>query len=215
MFSNDETTSWIADTFQELNDPELIEEIRKAGVLRDYSEGSIIIDYGEAINYIPLVVKGSVKISREGENGKEIFLYYLSDGDTCAASFSCCMVKKRSEILAVAEEDSTILMIPMNEANSWLKEYDSWRNFVFNMYDQRMFSMIDLIDRLAFTNLDDQLMDYLERKAQTLRTNTIESTHQQIALDLNVSREAISRLLKKLEVNGKVQLGRNKVILNE
>jgi CRP/FNR family transcriptional regulator len=215
MFSKDETVKWIESNFPELNDSKLLSEISKVGLIRNFKESSIIIDYGEAIDYIPLVINGSVKISREGEDGREIFLYYLTNGDTCAASFSCCMVKKRSEILAVAEEDSTILMIPMNEANSWLKEYDSWRNFIFNMYDQRMFSMIDMIDRLAFTNLDDQLMDYLERKSETLRTNVIESTHQQIAQDLNVSREAVSRLLKKLEHNGKVKLGRNKVILNE
>lgn len=215
MFSKDETIDWIKSNFSELNDPALLEEISKIGVIRNFKESTIIIDYGEAIDYIPLVIEGSVKISREGDDGREIFLYYLSNGDTCAASFSCCMVKKRSEILAVAEEDSTILMIPMNEANAWLKEYDSWRNFIFNMYDQRMFSMIDMIDRLAFTNLDDQLMDYLERKSDVLRTNVIESTHQQIAQDLNVSREAVSRLLKKLEHNGRVKLGRNKVILNE
>lgn len=215
MFSKEETSDWVESNFPELNDPLLIEEISKVGVIKSFKESTIIIDYGEAIDYIPLVISGSVKISREGDDGREIFLYYLSNGDTCAASFSCCMVKKRSEILAVAEEDSSILMIPMNEANAWLKEYDSWRNFIFNMYDQRMFSMIDMIDRLAFTNLDDQLMDYLERKSTILRTNIIESTHQQIAQDLNVSREAVSRLLKKLEHNGKVKLGRNKVILHE
>lgn len=215
MFSKDETIKWFESNFPDLNDPKLLVEIARVGVVQSFKESDIIIDFGEAIDYVPLVLKGSVKISREGDQGKEIFLYYISSGDTCAASFSCCMVKKRSEILAVAEEDSTILMIPMNEANAWLKDYDSWRNFIFNMYDQRMFSMIDTIDRLAFSNLDNQLLDYLELKSHTLRTNVIESTHQQIALDLNVSREAISRLLKKLEINGKVKLGRNKVILNE
>lgn len=205
----------IKDKFPGIYDEALIDEIVLRSDLMDFNEGDILIDFGDPISHIPLVIEGSVKVSREGETGKEIFLYYLISGDTCAASFSCCMIQKRSEIIAIAEEDSKVIMIPMELANEWIGKYKSWREFVFTMYDQRMFSMIDTIDRLAFSNLDQQVLEYLEQKSFATGKETIDTTHQQIAVDLNVSREAISRLLKKLENSGKVKLGRNKIQLNE
>ena len=125
------------------------------------------------------------------------------------------MIQKRSEIIAISEENSKVLMIPMELANEWISKYKSWREFVFTMYDDRMFSMIDTIDRLAFSNLDQQVLEYLEQKYFATGKDVIDTTHQQIAVDLNVSREAISRLLKKLENSGKVKLGRNKIQLIE
>lgn len=207
--------SAVKDHFPEIYEESLLKEIIAAGKIEEFKEGDIIIDYGDQISHVPLVMKGSIKVSREGEGGKEIFLYYLISGDTCAASFSCCMIQKRSEIIAIAEEDSSILMIPMELANSWVGKYKSWREFVFTMYDQRMFSLIDTVDRLAFSNLDNQLLDYLEKKSLALNTQLIDTTHQEIASDLNVSREAVSRLLKKLENKGLLQLGRNKITLLE
>lgn len=205
----------IKNIFPAIYDEGLIDEIIERSELMEFNEGDILIDYGDPISHIPLVIDGSVKVSREGEEGKEIFLYYLMAGDTCATSFSCCMIQKRSEIIAISEENSKVLMIPMELANEWISKYKSWREFVFTMYDDRMFSMIDTIDRLAFSNLDQQVLEYLEQKYFATGKDVIDTTHQQIAVDLNVSREAISRLLKKLENSGKVKLGRNKIQLIE
>lgn len=199
--------------FPELNDEALLREIVDRSKIIKVSEGEAIIEYGDQISHVPLVLDGAIKVSREDDKDHEIFLYYLTSGDTCAASFSCCMVQKRSEISAIAEEDSMILMIPLEYADLWMGKYADWRNFIFNMYDQRMFSLIDTIDRLAFSKLDEQLVEYLDMKSLTLNSNVIETTHQKIAMDLNVTREAISRLLKKLEKAGKLKLERNKIHL--
>lgn len=199
--------------FPELQDENLLKEIVDKSKILKVKESEAIIEYGDQITHVPLVLEGAIKVTREDEKDHEIFLYYLTAGDTCAASFSCCMVQKRSEISAIAEEDSKLMMIPLEYADQWMGKYADWRNFIFNMYDQRMFSLIDTIDRLAFSKLDEQLVEYLEMRAVTLNSSTVETTHQQIAMDLNVTREAISRLLKKLEKAGMLKLERNRIHL--
>ncbi|NNE29901.1 MAG: Crp/Fnr family transcriptional regulator [Saprospiraceae bacterium] len=211
--NNEETRKRIRLNFPGLADQQLLTELEEKAKIEKVQSAEIIIDYGDKIKFLPLVLEGSLKVSRLNENDHEVFLYYLTPGDTCAASFSCCLVQKRSEIMAVAEEDSTLLLIPLEAADEWMGKYADWRNFIFSMYDYRLFSLIDTVDRLAFSKLDEQLVDYLEKTAFALNSKTLETTHQKIALDLNASREAISRLLKKLEKNGKVKLERNKIHL--
>lgn len=203
--------------FPELaKDQKLLDEIIFRSTVRKVNKGDIVIDYGSYIQFVPLVVDGLIKIVRENEEGKEVLLYFLTGGNTCAASFSCCMVQKRSEIKAIAEEDTTIITIPLQAADEWMGKYAVWRNFVMNMYDQRLFDMIDTIDKLAFAKLDEKLWQYLEDRSYIAGSNVLQDiSHQEIASDLNVSREAISRLLKKLEQQGKVTLARNRVTLLE
>ena len=140
MRTTEQLKDFVKDYFPGLYEDDLVDAIVKNALVKDFEDGEIIIDYGDPISHIPLVIEGSVKVSREGEGGKEIFLYYLMNGDTCAASFSCCMIQKRSEIIALAEEKSKIIMIPMELANDWIGKFKSWREFVFTMYDNRMFS---------------------------------------------------------------------------
>ena len=205
---------FLKDLFPELApDQELIEEIERRSSVREVEKGTIIIDYGSYIHFVPLVVKGLVKVMRENSDGKEVLLYFLAGGSTCAATFSCCMVRKRSEVKAIAEEDTTIIMIPLEAADEWMGKYTKWRNFVMTMYDQRLFAMIDTVDKLAFSKLDEKLWDYLTERVLYTDNNTVEVSHQEIADDLNASREAISRLLKKLENQEKIKIHRNKIEL--
>lgn len=207
---------FLKDLFPELApDQELIEEIERRSSVREVEKGTIIIDYGAYIHFVPLVVKGLVKVMRENSDGKEVLLYFLSGGSTCAATFSCCMVRKRSEVKAIAEEDTTIIMIPLEAADEWMGKYTKWRNFVMSMYDQRLFAMIDTVDKLAFSKLDEKLWDYLTERVLYTDNHTVEVSHQEIADDLNASREAISRLLKKLENQEKIKIHRNKIELLE
>lgn len=194
-------------------DEQLLAEFDSSIQVRSFKKGRLIIDYGALIKFVPLVLDGVVKVLRENEDEKEVLLYFLEGGHTCAATFSCCMIKKRSEIKALADTDCRIAFIPVALANRWMSDYNVWRDFVFSVYDQRLFSMIDTIDRLAFTKLDEQLLDYLEARARLSPNRIIECSHADIARDLTASREAISRLLKKLEEQGVVELGRNKITL--
>ncbi|MEM6377144.1 MAG: Crp/Fnr family transcriptional regulator [Bacteroidota bacterium] len=201
--------------FPNLVEPALQAEIIENGQIRHYAAGDIIMDYDSYIRAVPLVIDGCVKVIREGEDDNELFLYYLQPSEACSMSFSCCMMNKKSVIRAVAEEDTTLIAIPTKLVEKWMNKYTSWKNFVMRSYDDRMYQLVKVIDSVAFSNMDERLLDYLEKRAKATKSYTIQVTHQEIAYDLNASREAISRLLKRLEKIGKVQLGRNVIYLRD
>lgn len=191
----------------------LQEEIAHIGKVMEFKAGEIIMDFGAYVKLIPLVVEGSIKVSREGDDGGELFLYYLQPGESCTMSFTCCMMNKRSEIRTEAEEDTVVIAIPIRYMDDWMSRYQSWKNFVMMSYDHRMKELIRTIDEIAFKKMDERLLTYLQKKAQVTGSKTLNATHQEIAYDLNASREAVSRLLKQLEHDGFVKLGRNKITL--
>ena len=199
--------------YPHLAEPALQEEIARHGRLMRYSAGSIIMDYGAFVRMVPMMVEGRIKVVREDEEGNELFLYYLQSGDSCAMSFTCCMMHKKSEVRTVAEEDAIFIGIPIQYVDSWMTKYQSWKNFVMRTYDERMKELIYTIDSIAFKKMDERLVDYLEQKASAADSKIVQATHQEIAADLNASREAVSRLLKQLEKKGHIRLGRNKIEL--
>jgi CRP/FNR family transcriptional regulator len=197
--------------FPNLAEPKLQEEIAESGKIMYFRAGETIMDIGNYVKFVPLVSKGSIKVSREDSEGREVFLYYLEPGTTCAASFTCCMMHKKSEFRTVAEEDTEVIAIPIHNMDAWISRYQSWKNFVMMTFQKRFDELIMTLESIAFKKMDERLLDYLYDKSKTLKSDIIVTTHQEIAKDLNGSREAISRLLKQLENEGMVQLGRNKI----
>lgn len=199
--------------FPQLADAALYQGILEHGMTATFAAEETIMDYGRNITFMPLILKGGLRILRKNENGSEVFLYFLNPGDTCAMSLTCCMERGQSEVKAVAEEDSTLLMIPVEKMETWMQEFPTWKRFVMQTYRARFNELLKTIDSIAFEKLDVRLLNYLKEKAQLSKNNTIELTHQTIAKELNSSREAISRLLKKLENQEQIKLGRNKINL--
>jgi len=199
--------------FPNLAEPELQKEIVQHGQVLTYEAGEVIMDYESYIRLVPLVISGTIKVIRQDEEGNELFLYYLEPSDTCSMSFTCCMMNKKSVIKAVAEEKTTFIGIPTRQVDSWLNRFTSWKNFVMRSYDDRMLELVKVIDSIAFSNMDQRLMEYLQKRSKATNTKIINVTHQEIAYDLNASREAVSRLLKRLEKTGAVELGRNVIFL--
>lgn len=199
--------------FPGFTEPGLQQVIADQGRIHQFVEGDVIMDYGNYVRMLPLILSGTIKISRMQDDGSEIFLYYLTRGESCTMTFSCCMANKQSEIRAVAEEDTTILGLPQQKLDEWMMRYTSWKNFVMTAYDQRMNELINTIDQVTFHQLDDRLSDYINKRAEIHEDKTIHTTHQRIADDLHVSRETISRLLKAFEKRGLIELGRNKIKL--
>lgn len=189
----------------------LIQEIAEVAIYREFKAGSILIDIGQYINSMPLLLKGAIKVLREDEKGDELLLYFIEKGDTCAFSLSCCMGHKQSEIRAIAEIDSQLLMIPVQKMEEWMGTYRSWRNFVLNSYQSRLNEMLDTIDTVAFRKLDQRLLQYLKEKTRIAGSNTIAITHQEIAQELYTSRVVVSRLLKGLENQNKIEMHRNRI----
>lgn len=200
--------------FPNIAEKGLQEEIATVGKLTEFSAGTVIMDVGQYVKLVPLVIEGAIKVSREDEDGHELFLYYLQGGQTCSMSFTCCMMNKKSEIRTIAEENTKMIGIPIRYVDEWMTKYQSWKNFVMQTYDFRMMELVRTIDSIAFHHMDERLLAYLDKKAKATNSKVINATHQEIAYDLNASREAVSRLLKQLENDGRVKLGRNKIELN-
>lgn len=189
----------------------LVEEIITSGRLKKVKAGSHVIAPGMQATEIPMVISGTLKVMRQDKDGSEIFLYYLEGGETCAMSITCCLENKKSEFSAVAEEDSTLWMIPMAMMNRWVEKYPAFRKFVFRAYQERFEELLLAIDSIAFMKMDERLYKYLLDKKQASGSFEINKTHQQIANELNTSRVVISRLLKQLEKEGKIEQFRNKI----
>lgn len=190
---------------------ELIKEIVDVGFLKVVAGGEKIIEIGDYVKMMPLLIDGAVKILREDKEGDELLLYFLERGDTCAMTLSCCLGETRSEIRAVAERDTKLIMLPIEKMEEWTAKYKTWRHFVFESYHTRLTEMLDTIDNIAFLNMDQRLMKYLQDKAKVNQHEIVKNTHQQIAYDLHTSRVVVSRLLKKLEGEGKIKLQRNSI----
>ena len=189
----------------------LIEEIVKVASYSQFKADDYLIEIGDYIKTMPLLLNGAIKILREDENGDELLLYFLERGDTCAMTLTCCMGQSKSRIRAIAETDGALLMIPVEKMEDWLTKYKTWRNFVFDSYNVRLMEMLEAIDTLAFMNLDERLYKYLTDKAKVLGNTEINTTHQEIAYEMHTSRVVISRLLKALELKGTIELHRNKI----
>ena len=210
--ATEEITKMLYKNFPSLTEPELQEAISEVGVVMNFRPGEVILDYGSYVKMVPLIIKGSIKVTREdAETGKELLLYFLRAGETCSMSFSCCMMAKKSAIRTETMEATTIIGIPIKYMDIWMTKYQSWKNFIMMSYDNKMLELVKVIDNISFKGLDDRMRQYLKVLRDSTNEPVISITHQEIAADLNVSREAVSRLLKKLETIGVVKLGRNQI----
>lgn len=192
-------------------EPELLREIGIYGTFVKVEQNQIVIDIGERITAIPLLLNGAVKILREDVNGEELVLYYIEKGDTCAMTINCCVGTHKSKIRAIAETDTELIMVPVDKMDHWLTVYKSWRDFILVSYHARMMELLETVDTLAFMNLDERLLKYLRDKTKVVKEDMLHITHQEIASDLNTSRVVISRLLKRLELEGKIKMYRTNV----
>ncbi|MCB0462161.1 MAG: Crp/Fnr family transcriptional regulator [Flavobacteriaceae bacterium] len=204
-------TNDLKENYGYLFEDELLQEINKVGTYKEIPEGHKLIDIGEYIRSMPLLVSGAIKILREDENGDDLILYFLEKGDTCAMTLSCCLGQAKSEIRAIAETDSKLIMIPVAKMEEWLGKYKSWQRFILNSYHNRLSELLEAIDTIAFLKLDERLFKYLKDKAMVNHHDVIRVTHQEIASDLHTSRVVVSRLLKTLEIDGKIKLYRNSI----
>ncbi len=214
MITEQEQQKKIRQQIGYLFEKELLQEIFNVGKTKKVPMDSTILEPGESLLYIPFIIDGSVKVSRENEDGEEFLLYYIERGDTCAMTLQCCVKNSKSEIKATAIEESEILLIPNRYMEVWLGKYISWRNYILDSYHYRLSEMMETIDSIVFMRLDERLERYLKDHAKLLGSLEINLTHQQIAEDLHSSRVVISRLLKQMERNGMIQIQRNKIVLS-
>lgn len=203
----------LLETYGLIFEDKLIDEIVAVSLLRDFKQDDVLIDFGDYIKKMPLLITGAIKILREDVDEGDLLLYFIEKGDTCAMSMACCMGETKSEIKAVAETDGTVIMIPVHKMEEWLGKYKSWRIYVFNSYNSRLKEMLHAIDNLAFMNMDKRILHYLKDKVKINNSKEIKNTHQEIAYDLHTSRVVVSRILKSLENEGTIRLHRASIEL--
>ncbi|MFZ1685945.1 MAG: Crp/Fnr family transcriptional regulator [Flavobacteriales bacterium] len=187
--------------------PELQAAVEREGVKRLVPAGTVVMRTGDRITHIPMVVSGSLRILASNEEGRERFLYHIMPGETCAMSLACCAAERNSSIVAVAEEDSELLLLPKRCVEEWMA-WPEWRKFVGNTQTQRFNELLETIEVVAFAHLDEQVWNYLVKRVQATGDRTLKVTHQEIAQELNSPREVITRLLHQLAQHGRIELAR-------
>jgi CRP/FNR family transcriptional regulator len=192
-------------------EPELLEILDKNAIERSFHAGEEIVRTGQYIKSTVLVLSGRIKIYRQNDEGSEFLIYYLGPGEACAVSLICALQSQTSEITAKAVEDTEVIMLPVQLMDDLMIKFKSWSHFVIQTYRNRFDELLTVIDNIAFKNMDERLEFYLKRSKTDSGKLILDLTHQEIADDLNSSREVISRLLKKMEQLGKIKLNRNSI----
>lgn len=198
--------------FPDIYERSTVEVVLETAKLKKLRADDWMVDIGDPILYMPLLLKGQLRILREDEEGHELLLYYIRPGETCAMSLTCCSGNAVSNVRAVAEEDTELLLLPIQIIDEWTTKYPSFKSFILKTYQRRFEELLNTIDSIAFHNLDDRLSQLLKQKSEK-EGSVLKTTHQELANQLNSSREVISRLLKQMERKGKIQMGRNKITL--
>ena len=202
---------------QEINEfkasPKIRERLLTIGFAKEFAENEVILNENAYIKAIPLVTKGSIRVMRTDEDGRELLLYYIRSGETCIMSFLGGIHQDTSKVKAIAEEDTEILFIPIDKVSLLIKEFPEWLDYIFRLYHKRFEELLEVVNNVAFKKMDERLLDFIHKKSEVANSKTLNITHEQLANELGTARVVISRLLKVLEENGVVELGRNKIKL--
>ncbi len=196
-------------------DKVLVSILLEKSVYVEIEEGKKILDEGNYIKTIPIVIEGRVKVLRCDESGKELLLYHIIPGESCALSIAAGLNHEKSVAYAVTEVKTNLLLIPVNDLQEMLREYPRINNFVLKLFHQRFNELISFIDSIAFKNMDFRLVNHLKKMSAATGNRIIETTHQQLADELGTAREVVSRLLKQLEKENKVKNHRGTIELTD
>jgi CRP/FNR family transcriptional regulator len=186
---------------------ELMDEINYSEIL-EFDTGTIILKEHQYIKLIPLVLKGSIKLRKKDENGREIVFYHIEPGESCILSITSCLYEKKSQAEAIIEEETLIISVEAEKVRLWMDRYPSWRKFVVGLYYERMADLMTLVDQIIFKSVDERLYKYLTDNS---KNNIVEITHQKLAGEIGTAREVISRLLKQMEKDRLISLERGKI----
>lgn len=195
------------------NLPDVREKLFQSGMTKTFKEGDVILDEQMRIRAIPIVTKGSVRVIRRDEDGRELLLYYIRAGESCIMSFLGGIHNDTSKVVAVAEEDTEILFLPIDKVSAMIKENPEWLSYIFRLYHKRFEELLDVVNAVAFKKVDERLLDFIRKKCAMTSSKTLHVTHEQLANELGTARVVVSRLLKRMEEEGIVHLGRNKITL--
>ncbi len=190
---------------------ELASTLAREGRILHFNAGDFVMEPGQVMKYIPIVLKGSLRVARKDENDdRELYLYTLEPGSACSNTFGSIYGQSPS-LEVLAEEDSTVLCVPLHVVQELLLSNSEWLNYILRSYQKRFDEALNALDEVAFRQLDERLLHFLHDKARRSENREVHLSHSEVAQSLNSSREVVSRLLKRLESEGRVKLGRNRI----
>ena len=191
----------------------LSKDIYASGRVKSFNAGSVILNMNDYIKSIPIVLSGSIKVIKTDPEGREILLYYIKPAESCIMSILAGVNEDTSKISAIVEEDAEVLLIPVAKASEWIREFPEWSDFIFALYQRRFEELLDVVSAVAFQKVDVRLMHLLKQKSALFQSKILSVTHQQLANELGITREAVSRVLKQMEKENLISLSRNKISL--
>jgi CRP/FNR family transcriptional regulator len=189
----------------------VVDKLISNGQQKTFAAGTILMDSGQYIKNTMIILKGRVKVYRQDEEGQDYFLYFLEAGQACALSMICAIRQETSGLMAIADEETEVLIVSLSVMDDLMLHHRSWYQFVLHSYRQRFEEVLEALDQVAFKSMDERLVFYLKKQQNSLKSKLINHTHEEIARDLGSSRVVISRLLKALENKGHVKLHRNQI----
>ena len=190
-------------------EPELLLEFERAAYFARIPSGRDIFIEGDEVDAIALLVSGAVRVFRVGANGREITLYRFGEGESCILTANAILNHQSFPAIATVERDAEAVMIPAEIFNDWMRRYDTWREFVYDLLSQRLSSVMEIVDQVAFQRMDRRVAALLLNSVDP--QNRVGITHQAIADELGSSREVISRLLEDFAERGIVRLSRGEI----
>lgn len=206
-------TPTIRTVYSSVFEPALLRELEEKSMALTFSAGQAMISMGQPIKMVPMVLSGTLKVSRINDDGQEMLLYYVKGGEGCAMTYSCGMTAQASLVKGSAEEDISMICVPVSVMDEWMLKYPSWKKFVISTIVNEFIEVIKSADDVSFKKMDERLVNYLKEKSKISGSSLVNLTHQQISDEMGTNRVVVSRLLKKLEVDGKVLLYRNQIKL--
>ena len=195
--------SEISQLFPHLSD-DLIAEIVSVAIFKEIPSGATILRAGQYVKVIPIVTQGLIKVFSRYED-KDLLLYYIQPNESCIMSFSACLKNEPSRVYAITEEDTSAILLPVEKIDQWIRQFPDFNSIFFQLYNLRYSELLETISDLLFNKMDQRLYDYLKKKHQLTGKNPLKISHRQIANDMGTAREVISRVMKRLEGEGKVR----------
>ena len=193
--------------------PDLVEKLYQYCIQKNFEAGTVLLQENANIHSIPIVMKGVLKVMRTDEDDKEILLYYIKAGESCIMSFLGGLHRETSKVKAVVEEDAEILFLPVEKVTLFINDYPQWLDYIFRLYHKRFEELLEIVNAIAFKKVDERLLSLLQKKSMLKPSKVLNITHEQLANELGTARVVVSRLLKQLEENKVIVLGRNKITL--
>ena len=190
---------------------ELRSAIIESGTYREFSANQELIREDQFIRSFPIVISGLIKVYRTDEKGNELLLYYLRPGEVCTVSLICCMDRTRSRVKAITEEETAVILIPVELLDSWMTQFQTWKEYVMHSMQKRFDELLNTLDSIAFLKMDERLKKFFIDRYNSSGSMVFQGSHQDVAHSLNSSREVISRLLKQMEKKGMIMLSRGRI----